>query len=117
MLSLLKLLESVNVTDFFLGVEFEVLCPPICIITSRGLRTWSLFARVSHIPLYAGFTNTPHLGVRGLLREREVIRQQSTSSLILLTTPQRVLCNNTETNCRVVGWNERSLRVLFSLLY
>ena len=35
---------------------------------------------------------------------RRVIRQRNTSSLIRVTAPQRVLCNNTETNCGPVGW-------------
>lgn len=43
-------------------------------------------------------------GFEGVLCKGEVIRQRSTSSLIRVTAPQRVLCNNTETNCGVVGW-------------
>lgn len=39
----------------------------------------------------------------------EVIRQRSTSFLIRVTTTQRVLCNNSETNQGVAGTDEGRL--------
>jgi len=52
------------------------------------------------------------VGFEGVLCKGEVIRQRSTSSLIHVTAPQRVLCNNTETNCEVVGWLKEKWRTV-----